>query len=63
MKTKIKDNIIYLDEGRLEIFTPQKYMGRYNVIMGSSMKAFGLVIYKFYCLLVSLTLCSYHLSL
>ena len=48
MKTKIKDNIIYLDEGRLEIFTPQKYMGRYNVIMGSSMKAFGLVTYKFY---------------
>lgn len=48
MKTKIKDNIIYLDEGRLEIFTPQKYMGRYNIILGSSMQTFGLVVYKFY---------------
>lgn len=48
MKTKIKDGIIYLDEGKLEIFTPQKYLGRYNIILGSSMKVFGLVVYKFY---------------
>ena len=48
MKIIAKDNICYLSDGRLEIFTPQKYLGSSSHIDGDKVLAIGLVPYKFY---------------
>ena len=41
MKMSVKDDIIYLDEGKLEIFTPQNYIGSIATINGDSLETFG----------------------
>lgn len=43
-----KNNIFHLKEGRLEFYTPQSYLGRYNAILGERMEIIGLVPYKWY---------------
>jgi hypothetical protein len=48
MKLSIKDDIIYLDEGKMEIFTPQDYIGTISHINGDILKTFGAAVYKFY---------------
>ena len=48
MKTTIKGNIMYLSEGKLEIFTPQHYLGSVSRIDGNKVICMGLVPYKFY---------------
>ena len=48
MKITAKDNVCYLSDGRLEIFTPQKYLGSSSHIDGDKVLALGLVPYKFY---------------
>lgn len=48
MKMSIKDDIIYLDEGKLEIFTPQNYIGSIATINGDSLETFGAAVYKYY---------------
>ena len=48
MEFTVKDNITHLKSGKLEIFTPQSYLGRCNFINGDKMEAMGLVPYKFY---------------
>lgn len=48
MKLSSKNNVTYLNEGRLEIFTPQSYLGSSTDIDGEKVKCLGLVPYKFY---------------
>lgn len=48
MKVTSKNNILYLSDGKLEIFTPQKYLGSINTIQGDKVIAMGLVPYKYY---------------
>lgn len=47
MKISDKNNIFYLDEGRLEIYTPSNY-DSINHNEGDAFKVFGLCPYKFY---------------
>ena len=48
MKISEKNGIYYLDEGRLELYTPQKYLGSVNNIEGEKAHVMGLVLYKYY---------------
>ena len=48
MKLSIKDDTIYLDEGKMEIFTPQDYIGTVATINGDILKTFGAAVYKYY---------------
>ena len=48
MKISEKNNVFYLDEGRLELYSPSKYMERINYIDGEVAHVFGLLLYKFY---------------
>lgn len=48
MKTIIKDSIIALESGRLEVYTPQDYLGSVNNIRGNEIVIMGLVPYKYY---------------
>ena len=48
MKLSIKDDTIYLDEGKLEIYTPQNYIGSIASIEGDILNTFGSAPYKFY---------------
>ena len=48
MKISEKNGVYYLDEGKLELYTPQKYMGSINTIDGDKANIMGLVLYKYY---------------
>ena len=48
MKLVEKNGIYYLDEGRLDLYTPQSYLSTINRIDGETMNAFGLMFYKYY---------------
>lgn len=48
MKTSNKDGIIYLDEGKLEVYTPQAYIGSVASINGDTASTLGSAVYKFY---------------
>ena len=43
-----KENILWLKQGRLEIYTPQNYLDKINHIYGESMQILGLAPYKWY---------------
>ena len=47
MKITAKDNVCYLSDGRLEIFTPQKYLGSSSHIDGDKVLAIGLNIFVY----------------
>ena len=48
MKTSVKDGVIHLDEGKLEVYTPQGYIGSVASINGDTASTLGAVVYKFY---------------
>ena len=49
MKMTNKNGIVYLEEGKLELFTPQKYMEQKIAnINGNDMVTLGILPYKFY---------------
>lgn len=47
-KMSVKDGVIYLDEGKLEIFTPQGYIGSIAKINGDTLDTWGAAVYKYY---------------
>lgn len=48
MDIKEKDGVFWLGKGKLEMFTPQRYMGSTNLIKGDTVNAIGLCMYKYY---------------
>lgn len=48
MKISEKNGIYYLDEGKLELYTPQKYLDSINSIDGERTNIMGLCLYKYY---------------
>lgn len=48
MKTTVKDGVIHLDSGKLEIYTPQVYVGSIASINGDTAATLGAAVYKYY---------------